>query len=634
MPSTPILFFPVDSKHGESIRGYLLRIAEKNGYERANWIGEISVETKKIAGLYGSQLFGRAPSFIKKRAAIAIYTHPTHRSSRVEFSFCPICISSIDYIPFYWESNLYTTCHEHGCFMQTHCSACSRTLQWNRNSFRICVCGASLVETVPTMASDSAVELCRYLAAALCSKYNCQPLGRSFLPSTVLSSKDLNTLINVLGGTAISTRLRMRMQYKFFDFAKSNMDSAELMSRSAWMLDDWPNNFHQFLRNNLVYFDDKRPNDYDPGIYERFVRELRRTCTSADTIFVLDEYRQFALQNLPVVLTRRSTWMTEHDLEQQNVVPGAVAQKILKKSPNKIKRLIQEKTLNGRVKISKSGRQFCIVSRHSLFKFCEISNDDVAEYSARKLLGISKANINKLVKAGCLHVHGQLALFGDKMDKHIFRRGELYEILRRIYSYGKAPSKNEEYVSYSMACKNILTKDEAASFLLGVVNLAVPILQTVPCDDWKLGDANFSKDIFYDWLHKKRQNESSNEMSIQKISTRLSIKEEVAYFLVRNEYIASYFVVVGRRQVRRVTDESIRAFSNKFIAAAEVARELNTSSRSLVERLMRRRVFPSIGPPTNGCRQIFYRRDELMEELRRDSMIPIFALAKPPVTPR
>lgn len=609
-------YFLVDSVQGESLKGYLLRLADHNGLEQASWIASVPNELERIAELYGNTLFGRIPNLSFSNLKSLKKLAPPLSSSRLEnlFSYCPFCIATIDYIPFYWEAYSYTTCHEHGCFMQNICPQCQRSVKWNRGTLRQCVCGFNLCETVPEMASPPEVKLCRSLAAALCNEYQCQPSGQAIIPDSVFSFACLRSLIRVLGSTALGNR--PQGQPSLDDFSSYQTNHASIMTtRTAWLLDDWPHNFRQFLLDNQCYFGGEQLPSYKSGVYDRFTRQLNEEKENPDLAFLVHEYRNFIAHNWPKVLTRKTKWLTEAELEEQTFVPANLVTRVLGRTLRHVRELVREEKLEGKIKRTSCGREFCIVSRRSLFEYQAKASEEITELTARSLLGISKTEINKLVTAGFLAVRGQSLLFGDKGGRRKFQKKEIFEVLAQIYSYGKLPSDDEDSMSYAVACKNVLTVAEAENLLLAVVSRSIPVLQTHSAEEWNLEKAVFAKSDVYGWLDKVRYGDASNGLNVQELARKLNVKEEVAYFLIRKKFITSYRVKVGRRSCQRVSEVSVSEFTERYIAAVEIARAMNTSSNAVIRRMMSIQVLPAIGLPTNTCRQVFYRRDEIADRL-------------------
>ncbi|WP_293778416.1 TniQ family protein [uncultured Oxalicibacterium sp.] len=611
-------YFRIDSQMGESLRGYTLRLAEYNGFAKATWISEVPNEIERIVELYGSRLFGKTPGFIKLGKESFVNQHPTYQSATSAFTYCPVCISTIDYIPFYWENKFYTACHKHGCFMQSTCDACGRTVGWeSRGTMRRCDCGCELGGSTPKLASQMEVLLCWSLATALCKEYECELLVREPCPEMIFAPDSVPLLIKIMGETVLP---RGSGGQPGLDILGSGgLSKASLMtSRTAWFLDDWPNNFRKFLHDNQAYFDETQSSQYDAGVYERFAKRLIKESKNSKIDFLLREYRDFALNNWPKVLTRRNTWVPDAELDEQAHVLLPTAAKVLQVTQAAVKKLVRDNMLKGSIKKTASGREFYIVCRKSLFELKTMSSEDITERAARDFLGVSKGVVNKLVNAGHLTVYGQSLLFGEKSGHRTFHRNQIFDTLNRIYSYGRQPDKDDECLSYAKACKNILTTAEAERFMFDVVNLSIPILKTLPFKKWNLKKAFFMKSEVTDWLHKQRNEKYLDYLSVQELAERLSVKEEVAYFLVRQGLIASKSVVIGRRRCLKVSEHSVRKFAKQYITAVNLAVLMNTSSAGLVYRMRDNGVLPKIGPPTDKCRQVFYQRDEVAAVLRED----------------
>jgi hypothetical protein len=144
----------------ESLRGYILRLAECNGYP-SPW----AIFTR--AGM--KQYEARGTAFNLEKLAqvsnrrivelqeIAYSTPGRERSYQIlgwdlpptEFNFgspriCPHCVSGIGIIEAIWDLDLMVGCPVHGYYALTNCPQCKCAVEWYRPGLIVCACGAEL----------------------------------------------------------------------------------------------------------------------------------------------------------------------------------------------------------------------------------------------------------------------------------------------------------------------------------------------------------------------------------------------------------------------------------------------------------------------------------------------------------
>jgi hypothetical protein len=107
------------------------------------------------------------------------------------------------------------------------------------------------------------------------------------------------------------------------------------------------------------------------------------------------------------------------------------------------------------------------------------------------------------------------------------------------------------------------------------------------------------------WL---RQWERSHmqDMSIAAAARILGIKEQVAFELVRSGLLHAHSQ--PHSHSRRISMANIERFQKTYVSALEVGRTLHMSPRSLIEHMDAQ---PAAGPSINGCRQYFFKRDDV-----------------------
>lgn len=167
--SSRLLVRPAPLK-GESLRGFLLRVGERNGY------GEGTNLFSALTGYKGSQymvsdqaldILAHALSLSRHQIETISYLYVAKgvisqcqffghavsvnhlRSSQP--AVCPDCLAQQQAISGLWDLRAVCVCPHHGKWLIDRCPACNEALKWNRASLINCQCGFDLrkIETRP-----------------------------------------------------------------------------------------------------------------------------------------------------------------------------------------------------------------------------------------------------------------------------------------------------------------------------------------------------------------------------------------------------------------------------------------------------------------------------------------------------
>lgn len=101
---------------------------------------------------------------------------------------------------------------------------------------------------------------------------------------------------------------------------------------------------------------------------------------------------------------------------------------------------------------------------------------------------------------------------------------------------------------------------------------------------------------------------NNNLVSIQDLALQLGIKQEVTYHLINIGLIAS---IKKGRAGRFVTRESIDGFLNEYTFLNDIAKSLGTSSKFLIEKVIKNRFALVSGPTIDlGRKYLISKSDE------------------------
>lgn len=181
---------------GECLSGYLLRLADLNGYGIFwDMVGDLfptwdaPQQIHKLKWEYPMKDWGRIPlrtgltpaeltrltvaSWVGKFRILpdlnhSIYLSPGHFLKSLMnpvLRVCPFCLQSQPYLRLIWRLLPVTVCLEHGCLLQDRCSACGAMLtpvSQDHRHLRCPTCGADLRSLSTTMASQDILDVQRH----------------------------------------------------------------------------------------------------------------------------------------------------------------------------------------------------------------------------------------------------------------------------------------------------------------------------------------------------------------------------------------------------------------------------------------------------------------------------------------
>lgn len=607
----PLMFRP-QPINGESLRGYLMRLAEANCISNLVWLSQASEEIELLRPMIGTTLQGRLPRWL-----IKIYGWNIPSKGRLEGCLmttyarcCPQCLNEKRYWPAEWEQVFYLACHRHGCAMSTHCPDCSRLLEWTRPSLFHCSCGSDITQW-PNGRNVTAAErqLCAQLAACMAKE-----AGRMLLTDAPeldnlfdnIKTEELIRLICIFGSYGAPEASRKSRRW----LDKLNMNEApSLVPIAAEILTAWPKRFHLFLAKLGGYgTPDVMRSDPKPE-FVSFARCLRKHFTSPGLDFVMAAFRSFAVESWHRVLDRRNKWVSPLDYDEQRYLPAAEVTRHLHISRSRVKELLGENILRGYVKKTPLDREFAVIERRSLIDAEDLINDYIPLKAVSVLLGLPRERINELVTCGLLSETSRRQ--GAKQAR-LFSRKEVAVFVKRLSAGRREPSDEEGLLTTSTILKvHLATEKEFCSFFAAVIARRLPSVCVSPLKSG-FSALGFLRREFYLWRSEMRATVRSDLLTITAAARELGVKEQVAYHLVHVGLLPSINSTLGKRRCRQVSIGDLAYFKATYISAAELATRWSTSPKAIVRILQAQGAEPVSGPRIDSGRQYFFRRRDAL----------------------
>ena len=255
-----------------------------------------------------------------------------------------------------------------------------------------------------------------------------------------------------------------------------------------------------------------------------------------------------------------------------------------------------------------SGRRFLVVRRSDVDEAAVGMAANVDMLTAARLLGLSESRLAAVLPT----LIPDARQTGSSGCPWSIPRNAIDSLIDYTTSLPKI-----EYISSShLSLERVLRAWPLTDATLAKLLLAVLKLEIVPVGQIPVGAGvtriAFDREEFQSW-YRSSQTFSHNSLTIPEVADRLSIKQEVAYFFVRNGLIKTYRKGKGCHAQATVRLASLCEFDKAYVFARDLAKALNTSSKALAEKLSQLGIEPKCGPNIDSCRQILYERGDALD---------------------
>ncbi|WP_313569616.1 hypothetical protein [Comamonas terrigena] len=103
----------------------------------------------------------------------------------------------------------------------------------------------------------------------------------------------------------------------------------------------------------------------------------------------------------------------------------------------------------------------------------------------------------------------------------------------------------------------------------------------------------------------------AQSITLMEASSRLQLKQEVIYALVRSGLLQADRQHVGRRHSLWLKTSELDRFRGTYVLARDLAKKWKTSPRALTKKLAAFGIKPVAGPGVDNCRQLVFRTSDV-----------------------
>lgn len=250
-----------DPEPDESLSGFVLRLAEANGYDRPSGLFGIPQGTttnlngryisksiaEAVAGLAGldpDSLVSRAYTGCSERAGRATFYGVELSSSQISAArpkLCPDCLLGRPILQAAWDLALWVVCPHQGCYLINRCQFCGSPIEWEISGVALCHhCGSPLTSVSGGTAEEPAVELSLQMATLV--PVLPREMRRSKFAERLrdLNIRSLVDLVKFVGSAPRAKRLSRRKV--------TPTQARSVFKNAAEVLDTWPEGYHRFVK--------------------------------------------------------------------------------------------------------------------------------------------------------------------------------------------------------------------------------------------------------------------------------------------------------------------------------------------------------------------------------------------------
>ena len=514
--------------------------------------------------------------------------------------FCPRCLSTLAQWRMGWELRFADACPKCGDWLVDVCPACATRLTWRRPGMAACpACHANLLFGATSSAAPPAlVQLSRALEQCA--------LGESRRAIPVFDGLKLaqcTQLVRLLGAYACWDG--GRVPQKILDSDQLSVSWA-LSTAAAETLVTWPKGFWwllDLLRSQAAPAQQGRIGCAVGGLYSAIYRGLK----DPGFDFVREAFEEYVAQSWTGALGRRNRRLNSLVLERVAWLHPRAACKDFGISTRLLHRLADQGLVQVVTRVSESGRNFLMVRKVDLARWQAESGGFVTLQDAALELGLKRQRLAALLPTLCpdaLKSSDRGAAWSIPKAWLQTWRARL-ETLLAVRRHDPSEMLTIDHVLRYRALDERAIARLFLAIQTGAISLqgALGGRRRVSAALVRLGDvqrelaAGASGDV--DWL------------GIPEVALHLGVKQEVAYFLVRNKLLPARAGRERGRLVQRIRRQDLDGFNETYVFARDLARQNKRSARSVAASLRGAGIAPVSGPGTDGGRQLLYRRYEV-----------------------
>ncbi|WP_130024395.1 helix-turn-helix domain-containing protein [Pandoraea sp. XY-2] len=378
-------------------------------------------------------------------------------------------------------------------------------------------------------------------------------------------------------------------------------------SVAAAILSGWPTAFH--VRFSEIQERSGGKKVGLPKLFQRAYSYLYKGLKEPAFDAVRYSFEQWLVENWRGGLALRNRRLAGQLLHRVHWIPANVAAERLGVRVARIRRLVSEGVIDGHESYSSTGRRFLLIRKEQVDELTHADLSEVDLTTAMEYLGLGKVRMRELLRLLFPSAYRPLSEYGFPPWRISRQDVECYLAIGDGLPVLAIPEESQvslfhvlKYWAWSEnqivdLIEDVRDGEIALEGLLdGAVGLARWIFDSQSLKIWR----------------QRRNPELSNWLSVPHVAKLLGLKQEVAYWLVRNEFIPAEKLRTLRGCGARVSRTEFERFKESYVFATEIAEALKTTSRKVSALLSEQEIVPASGQGLEKCGKIFYARSKAL----------------------
>lgn len=570
----------------ESLLGFVLRVAEANGYKTPWYALRLAgIEQRQMltAGFpverFASVLGHRVEDLLHlsyqagegNSRHFKILGHSLGQSLKEaplrlrEPAFCPLCAQEDGYIDAFWDLSSAVACPKHHCETISHCSNCGIAISWFRPALLTCECGANLSESPFSTVEPALAELMGLIQAKLHGHLVSGLANTAGFPVAFFEQTPLASLLAILD--CLGTHNLRLGHASSFDKNQSTIAAA------IAPLAQWPAGYHQFLKRLGDHFlgEDSSTAGLRKQFKPFYESMFKNRPFARDAAFLRDEFVEFGLTTWGnAVVDRKLLRATEHVAEQRFISKAEFARRFGLRKPAMDRMIARGTVVTKKVVAGKTTR---VVVDLELSQTPSESKAVVSVREAAAHLGLPVSVLSNLRDARVYETRPH------SVHEHSWHKDEVERFLARIHGLAVAASPPTENAVALGEVLRLKLRDASAKadIVAAVLEGRLPVIGR--------NSENFAG-LLLNRLHvgeficSKRREIEGNSYSLQDAAKHTGLD-----FMVLRNAIELGLLSGNQHGGRlRVTAESVEQFNAEYVLLSRVAAKLGTLAQHLWRR--------------------------------------------------
>lgn len=560
----------------ESPVGYLMRVAQANGYKRVQWLFSedetpFSYSPKKMWDVVNTSEW---TGFSNDNSLVSEISHIDHL--QLNFSGYRFCIDCLRENPFHrvsWLLNTDVVCSKHRTWLMDECPNCGEKLTFRSiKSLTECQCGADLLDICSAVrAPESVIRMHNFLSGELPEKVDTYAFSEAF------NGRNFDREQRV---KLISALARWHPTGDHSNFKTGGFNGLTSFPKAAYYAtqcaDAWfgsQEDFERYLhRLHKEVFHDQERGD---KLFRHFYKRVFATCLHPSQKIITNSIQSYIRDNWDHEITRRNTLFNNELVDSHKWIAFQTASNEYGVAKSVLRRGIQEGQLRFYTRKART-RSRLLLHRDDVVEFAQQQSKLLNATSAASLLGVTKQQFYKLIENDLLKGRAPSNSSSGKWDIDV---EDIHSLMDGLYS--KLAPIDKQYVPLSHAIKKVgnVLKEPFISLVTAVQSGELK----ASLDPRYVGlrAISVSEDDLENWYRKKLDEESVKVFSIHTLRSYFRVSSLLIPQLVERGLLRRVSFS-DRPNTRSITYQEVERFKEQYVLLSKLSRVTEVSSAALI----------------------------------------------------